>query len=273
MIRTSFFKSYNFTGQQKKFVEFPFLDENGERLNNSPVCGLTLRAGGSMRFRWNEENPGRDKLLGEIVDNKPYVFVPVQLGHTKIVYKIDGAGDTLGKIGDGMITQNRMLVPTVTVADCVPIYLFDSKTGAFGIVHSGWKGTGIGAEAIKLAGEEFCSRPEDFYVVIGPHIKSCCYIVNEERANYFAENFTPDCVSELENGVSVDWNSGGGKLYRLALDKANVAMFMRAGVPDNHITVYDDCTCCNDVFGSNRRETKAAGKPNLFTVMAAFIAY
>lgn len=277
----SFSLEESFSNNQLEYILFPFIDENGVPLKNSPKCGLTLCSAGSMRFRWNENNPVRDKVLKNIENNLgsngDYNFIPVQLEHTKIVYPVNSLEDTKNKIGDGILTLNRNLIPTVTVADCVPIYLFNKKTGLFGIVHSGWKGTGIGAEALKLAKNKFDSDSEDFFVVIGPHIKSCCYIVNEERAKYFSDNFTPECVSPLESDLysSVTWNNGGGKLFRLSLDKANVAMFRKFGVPDNHIAVCSDCTCCscNNIYGSNRRETSASGKPDQFTVMAAFISY
>ena len=284
----------DFIKANSKYVLFPFY-KDGTALADGPMCGMSLRAAGSMRFRWNEENPVRDAFFKELCQtagegkgavNVPvsvsvpvhipvYMPVPVQLEHTHIVFAVDGPQDTRGKIGDGIITQNYALIPTVTVADCVPIYLWDSKKRVFGIVHSGWKGTGIAADAIKLAGERYGSRPQDFCVCIGPHIGECCYVVNEERAGFFAREFCPECVAPLEEGASVkvNWNNGGGKLYRLSLTKANIASIKKIGVDDNCITICTDCTACSpgEVFGSNRRETAAAGRPDSFTVQAAFI--
>jgi len=256
-----------------KFITFPFIKNNEPLQGPSvPVCGMTIRAAGSMRFRWNEINETRNSVLAEVNaafgGNK--TFVPVQLDHTHIVYDVQNPEDTKNLIGDGIITTNPQLIPTVTVADCVPVFLYDSVTGVFGIVHSGWKGTGIIAEAIKLAGKNYGSKPEDFCVAIGPHIHDCCYIVNEERAKFFAENFTPSCVRELEPGAEVDWNNGSGKLYRLSLEKANLACLEKTGVKKENIYVHPDCTSCNDIYGSNRRETKKSGRPDCFTVQAAF---
>ena len=78
----------------------------------------------------------------------------VQLDHTKIVFDVEKQSDTNEKTGDGIITQNRGLLTVVTVADCVPVFLFDSESGFFGVVHSGWKGTGIVKNAVQLAGEK-----------------------------------------------------------------------------------------------------------------------
>lgn len=254
----------------KNFATFSFV-KNGLPLDSAPKCGLTLRQAGNMRFRWAEKNDLRNSTLQHIAETREPV--PVQLDHTHIVYDIRNSSETLNKIGDGIITINKNLMPVVTVADCVPIYLFDEVTGVFGIVHSGWKGTGIIAEAILLADKNYGAKAKDFCVVIGPHIHDCCYIVDEKRAAYFAENFTPDCIRPLEPGVKIDWNNGNGPLYRLSLLKANLAVLKKAGVQENNISYCEDCTSCNKLYGSNRRETKENGRPDAFTVQAAFIRY
>ena len=253
-----------------QIFEFFEFRRNGKPVTGAPVCALSLHSAGSMRFRWNEINKNREKL--------PENLVPVQLDHTHIVYDVKNASDTDQKIGDGIITTNRELAPTVTVADCMPLYLYDPKTGVFGIVHSGWKGTGIIVDAMDLAAKNYGAQKEDFCIVLGPHIRDCCYIVNEERSEWFSKNFTPDCVKPLESGVEVSWNTGGGPLYRLSLEKANLAAIKKAGVPDENIWIHPACTCCYKengeyIYGSNRRETTANKKPDAFTVMSAFIRY
>lgn len=255
--------------------------KNNQILVDGPVCGMTLRSAGSMRFRWNEENSVRNKMLSEISCKYDYkTLVPVQLNHTHIVYDIHNPFDTKLKIGDGIITDNSQLIPTITVADCVPLYLYNSQNGVFGIVHSGWKGTGIICDAIELAIQNYGGQISDFSVVIGPHIHSCCYIVNQERADYFVSNFTEDCIVPLEEGgeckcggrgLPVAWNNGSGKLYRLSLEKANLSALEKLGVPSQNIACIDYCTCCNLELGSNRRETALSGQTDSFTVQAAFI--
>lgn len=268
------------------YIEFPFI-KNGLPLEittdlkcfaNAPVCCMTLRAAGSMKFRWETPNHHREEILSSIerqAGNK--IFVPVELNHTHTVYDVHSAIDTKGLVGDGIITKDKNLIPTVTVADCMPIYLYEPVTGVFGIVHSGWKGTGIVVDAINLAKKKYGVKAENFCIAMGPHIRSCCYIVNQERAAYFSENFTPDCVEPLsfEQSVKVAWNNGGGKLYRLSLEKANIAIIKKAGVLMENIFVHQDCTCCSKdcLYGSNRRETSLAGKPDVFTVQAAYIKW
>ncbi len=255
----------------KKFVTSRFV-RNGKTAEEPAFWGMTVRSAGSMRFRWNEKNPAREKLLSEIAS--PCEVVPVQLDHTKIVYSIEEKNETFNKIGDGILTRNKKLMPVVTVADCMPIYFSDNETGFFGVVHSGWKGTGIAAEAVELAAKKYGARKENIAVAIGAHIRNCCYIVNKERADYFARNFTAECVEPLKDGeipckgAALNWNNGSWQLFRLSLEKANLCVLDRAGIRDENIVVATDCTCHNPEFGSNRRETSVG---ETFTVQAAFV--
>lgn len=262
------------------YATFSFMCD-GKVVEDAPVCGLTLRKAGTMRFRWNETNPIRDKTLKAISEqvsgNSNIEIAPVELIHSQLVYKANSEKDVHNLQGDGIITNQKNFMPVVTVADCMPLYIFDRKTSAYGIVHSGWKGTGICTQAIKQMVTEYGTKIEDVCVILGPHIRDCCYIVNEERAQYFTRNFSSASVRKLEEGgkcycggrgLKIDWDNGGGQLYRLSLEEANLADLKKIGIPSENITVCKDCTCCNLVFGSNRRET-ADG--NAFTVQAAWI--
>jgi hypothetical protein len=152
---------------------------------------------------------------------------------------------------DGMVTSRAGLFLTVTVADCLPVILFDRRTGAFGLVHSGWKGTGIVVEALRAMAERFGSCPTDVLVTIGPGIGACCYTVPQERADRFAAEFGPASVV-----------SDGGP--RLDLRAANVALLQHAGVRE--ITVIRDCTSCTPALGSFRRQG-----PEAYTLMVAWV--
>jgi polyphenol oxidase len=242
-----------------------------------PRWGMSFRNAGSMRFRWNETNTNRDAFLSRI--SGPCKPVSIELIHSKLVSAVSQAGDTAGTQGDGIITINRNLMPVVTVADCMPVFFYDPVSGAFGSLHSGWKGTGIIESALQLAHKEFGTKAENCLVALGPHIRSCCYTIDETRARYFIENFTPECVTETAD-------SAGHRSFRLSLERANLALLDRCGVPDENRVSAAACTsCCADdsgnyVFGSFRRETAAAdpavfaeARARSFTVQAAFCGW
>ncbi len=274
----------------KEILYFPFNKKNKVlNTDENTICIMKTKKCGSMRFRWNEKNENRNKTLQSIkAENKieSSEFSSVELVHSKRILCINEKNECNLEQADGIITQNKCLIPVVTVADCMPLYIFDDETKVFGVLHSGWKGTGIVEEAVNLFCSNYKSQKKNICVVIGPHIHECCYIVDSERASYFVNNFGTDCVKELEEdgkcfcggrGLKVEWNNEGKKLFRLSLKNANLNLLEKCGIYDENIAVYDDCTCCNDFLGSNRRESSEnkdsfekglISQSSLFTVMA-----
>ena len=255
------------------YVVLPFYANGKPLMRDAPFWGMTLKQAGSMRFRWDETNETRDTLLKEIASGRsafrndvPCEPVPLELLHSKIVYAVSSAADTYGRQGDGIVTDRTSLMPVVTAADCMPIFFYERERGVFGVVHSGWKGTGIVTEAIAVMRQTYGADVKYLSVVLGPHIRSCCYIVDEERASYFKKNFCGDCIREYESGYA---NAEKAKRYRLSLEKANLALLEASGVRDENIAVCDDCTGCDERFGSFRRETGGDIQKS-FTVQAAF---
>lgn len=268
-----------------RYALLPFY-KNGEPLQTSPHWGMTLRSSGSMRFRWNDINENRDRVLSEIAGNKE--IVPLELIHSKTVYAVDSARDVTGLTGDGLVTRNPSLFPVVTVADCMPLFLYDQNTGAFGVVHSGWKGTGIVGNAVSLMKEKYNALPENISVAIGAHIRSCCYIIDSERAQYFNETFgkgtAVPVTGEFLNSVrDIDvltrndfYSQNKRELFSLSLEKANLNVLASSGIREENIVVARECTCSNERFGSFRREaafSDAPDKSKAFTVQAAFVRF
>ena len=239
-------------------------------MKNKNYACLTLLEHGSMRFNWEHKNPNRNEFFKRILpfDKK---IAPIQLIHSKTVIAIDNEKDTQNILADGIITCNPNLIPVVTVADCMPIYLSDPITGCFGVLHSGWKGTGIVVEALSLAQKEYGAKASDFHITLGPHIKDCCYTVDKERADFFSTSIDSSCIKKL-NETS----------YALSLEKANILLLEKSGVKKEHITTLGSCTNCsvnnfNPIFGSFRRQTKdmppdatLEERFNVFSPMAAF---
>jgi hypothetical protein len=164
---------------------------------------------------------------------------------------------------DGMLTDRRGDVLGVTVADCMPIYLFaaggrdaaeNGHAPVFGILHSGWKGTGIAAEALRMLETERGIAAHSVTAVLGPSIRSCCYRVDRERGEYFASSWGEEAVRR------------DGEAWYLDLVAANTGLLRSAGVED--IRVVDSCTMCEERFGSYRREGSEG-----FTHMLAMIGY
>jgi copper oxidase (laccase) domain-containing protein len=92
---------------------------------------------------------------------------------------------------DGLIAASPGVLIGIYVADCCAVYLADPVSGAFGVVHSGKKGSelGIAGEALRLMASRFGSRPEDVRVQLSPCIRPPAYEVD------FAAQIRETCLA------------------------------------------------------------------------------
>lgn len=253
-------------------LSFQFPDLTTEQAAVAPRAFLSTITAGKMRFRWDETNPLRDAYFARVLPAEKKL-VPLELIHSRTVFCIESGSATPvlslpdgsrvkedGAQADGLITASRAFVPVITVADCMPLWLYDPVTGVFGVLHSGWKGTGIAGEAVRFAQSRFGAHSEDIRFVIGPHIEPCCYRVDNERADYFIREFGEVCVSDRTEEGS-----------RLSLTEANKTVLERAGVLPEHILITGGCTSCFEENGAHPYASFRRQGPEKFAPMAAYI--
>ncbi len=223
---------------------------------------ISSGAAGDMSLKTPEGNGRRAGWL-RFMGFDPERELSTDMVHSRAVVAADGIADARNREADGIVTDDPSLFAVVTVADCMPILVRDRKRGAFGALHSGWKGTGILAEALSVMAGRYGSRPADLTVNLGPRIGSCCYRVDEGRARAFEREFGSASVRYRSSGKGGDGASPGEGWY-LDLLGANTALAERLGVGE--LLVAGDCTVCDKLFGSFRREG-----PERFTRMAVVI--
>ena len=144
--------------------------------------------------------------------------------------------------GDGLITLDSAIPIGVLIADCVPLFLFDARNGATGMIHAGRAGTfaNIARGAVRALEQAFGSRAADLHALIGPSAGPCCYEVSQSIADEFAQT-----------GLSVSGRN-------LDLWQSNVQQLVESGLPPEQIDVTEICTICNDRFHSHRRQPDGA---------------
>ncbi len=133
---------------------------------------------------------------------------------------------------DGHVAAERGIALTVSVADCVPIFIAH-QSGVVGILHSGWRGTvariidgGLGAFG------RLGIPPDELRIHLGPAICGRCYEVSAE-------------VRAELTGQPVN-RPGNVDIRSLIAEHAR-----EAGVSD--LSVSAECTRCdNDRFFSHR---------------------
>lgn len=155
---------------------------------------------------------------------------------------------------DAIVSGATSVLAAVKTADCVPILIGDSRTGAFAAVHAGWRGTfaGIVLYAVERLMKEYDSAPADLRVAIGPSAAACCYEVGAEVIEGFKERFSTadDLLTPTREGHA-----------RIDLLKANREQLVSAGVFAERIHTAPLCTMCRtDLFFSYRCEKQLHGK-------------
>jgi YfiH family protein len=152
---------------------------------------------------------------------------------------------------DVAVSDDQGVVLTVRAADCVPVLLADSQSGAVAAVHAGWRGTAAGAVNAAVEGLEarYRTRPRDLVAAVGPSIGPCCYEVGSSLRDHFASHPRADA-----------WFTGSPTLH-LDLWSATRDQLEHAGVRSDHIHVCRLCTFEHPaLFHSYRRDGTRAGR-------------
>jgi polyphenol oxidase len=220
------------------------------------VSGMSTRKGGvspepfgmNTSFSVNDDPDrvrlNRERFLRELGISEDRLAVPSQVhGDTVRLVTEPGRYESC----DGLITRSPGLFLSVSVADCLPIFLNDPVRETVGLVHAGWRGTKLNilSHALRIFAEE-STRPEDLFVCIGPGAGACCYEVGEEVAREFDAVYVHRIA---------------GRKPHLDLKAVNRSILVAAGVPDGQIEVSAACTICSaELFHSYRRDGKKSGR-------------
>lgn len=228
--------------ENELFSEIPLMASENRKQRFPLRAIVSLKSAGDMGYALKDKTSNRKNFFESLGIAGKVIFT-VNQGHTKEIIQIkekNKPGDFSTLTADGFVTDLDWPILGVTVADCVPILIFSKQKQAYGILHSGWKGTGIIENAIEIFSREYGIKPQSLSVCLGPAIESGCYPVAEERAQDFQSRF---------GNNTIDINAGR---YYVDLRQANINLLHRRGVQD--IKVIRDCTYCNPLLSSFRRD-------------------
>ena len=151
--------------------------------------------------------------------------------------------------GDSLVCREPGIVCCVLTADCLPIFLTNTKGTEIAVIHAGWRGIcqGILANTVN----EMSSHPGDLMAWLGPAIGPCHYEVGGDLKDIFRESIdSKELWAEIEECFGL--SSTAGKFF-LDLYKTAAAIFRHLGITDiyggNYCTFSDE-----DKFYSYRRD-------------------
>ena len=229
--------------------------------------GFSTRLGGVSPFPENDLNlAGFDEDSAENIEENRRRFLSIfddgfrlatvwQVHGDDIKHVADESDvETSNQKFDALVSDLPGVLAGVKTADCVPILLGDSKTGAFAAVHAGWRGTvqSIVAKAIDEMGRDFGTDPANLTCAIGPAACGRNYEIGQDVIEAFGKNFSRSekyFIETRDGHALVD-------LY-----SANKDQLLAKGVREDAIFVAPLCTMeRTDLFFSYRVEKKKYGK-------------
>lgn len=150
---------------------------------------------------------------------------------------------------DALMTDRPGLLVGVTVADCVPILLYDQANRVVAAIHAGWRGTvgQIVTQTVRAMQQQFGTEPGQCLAYVGTCIDTCSFVVGEDVAAQFATSFVQ--TDPVTQQACVD------------LKAANRQQLLDAGVPDHQIEVSTYSTVAhNHDYFSYRAERGQTGR-------------
>ncbi len=196
------------------------------------VAGTTGRDDGSFGLSGPDSVGDVVARWREFRGRRAALFPAVQRSHqvhgTKVLWHEHVApGWHEGEDADGHATAQRGLLMTVTVADCVPVFIADRRGRAAALVHAGWRGVagGILAAGARLLELRAGVAAADLAVHCGVAICGKCYEVGEEVARAVLGAAAPAGKSRLDLRAALAGQAAG------------------LGISD--VSISPDCTSCD----------------------------
>lgn len=190
------------------------------------------------------------RILGEAVGFTLADLVSTRQTHSDIVWQVGkaqrGTAITLNASPecDALITNEPDTGLVIYTADCTPILLWDSVTGAVGAAHAGWRGTvsRIGAKTVKAMCDAYGCDPSNIHAAIGPNIGPCHFETDADVPNAMLEVFGQEARPFIRSA---------GEKYYVNLKEINALSLRRSGI--RHIEISTECTMCQpDRYWSHR---------------------
>jgi len=218
-------------------------------------CAVSTRSGGvsGESYGFNLSYKVGDKSEN-VKTNRKIFFDYLNILESRLVFQNQIHSDNSAYVestlflenNDALYTDKKNLYLCLTVADCLPVFLYHPG-GIIIAIHSGWKGSHgkIVYKTVKKVSEHFGLNVSEFIAYIGPGLSVENFEVGKEVADLFGN----DVIKIRKNKYYFD-----NKLE-------NKNQLMKAGVREINIEISEYCTYKEEkLFHSYRRNGIRAGR-------------
>ncbi|MBS1492579.1 MAG: peptidoglycan editing factor PgeF [Bacteroidetes bacterium] len=190
-----------------------------------------------------------------VLENRKRFFQSLEIPLNRVVMQKQIHSDNINVVSescfiqdsDALITNEKNLYLAISIADCIPVFLYSPDKKVAAGIHSGWKGTEykISQKVVDRIVSEYNVEPAEMIAYIGPGIS----VENYEVSKEVAEMFNPTSYKIVE-----------GKYY-MDLKKDIYEQLISAGLKKENIEITEYCTFRDkELFHSHRREKGLTGR-------------
>ncbi len=213
-------------------------------VSNAPFCSMNL----GLSVKDEEQNVYKNReLFFEGLGIKLNQLSISHQVHGNAVLMVTEPGKSEGF--DAQITNRQNVFLVVSIADCTPVLIHDTRHNAVAAIHAGWKGTAgkIVSNTLLKMKEQYGTNGEDCKAFIGACIGYNNFEVDAEVAEHF------DAAFKRFDAQKQKWF--------VDLKAVNKKLMLDFGVLPENIEVTDYCTVeNNDLFFSHRKENGRTGR-------------
>lgn len=233
----------------KIFDKYPNLIVGFSTKSDGNMC---LKPSGSTQID-SQTTANRKKFLNSLEISTGSVITSM-LEHSNNIAMIgkNDSGKTITNV-DGLITTESGVFMSLTVADCLPIFLYDPDKKVIALIHAGWRGleNNILANVINKVQETYTSKLSSIIAGIGPHIGVCHYEIKNDVLEKF--KIYPEAIIN------------SGDRYFLDIGLIAKIQLSNLGINPENIEINSECTFeLSNKYFSYRRD-----KPKMLETMLA----
>jgi YfiH family protein len=213
-------------------------------VSNAPYHSLNLGKSTNDKPECVEEN--RNLFFSALGTDVGNIAMSGQVHGTEILL---AERPVMEKGFDAIISNTKGLTIAVSIADCTPVLIYDTKNKSIAAIHAGWRGTAVNIvqKTLLKMKQEFNTKGSDCIAFIGACIGYNSFEVGNDVAHYF------------DNSVKrIDMAS---QKWFVDLKTANKQQLVQSGLKEENIEISNYCTVeNNDLFFSHRYEKGLTGR-------------
>ncbi len=225
--------------------------------HNNIIHGISTKAGGKSPYYNNLSKYVGDNI-DDVMQNRSRFFGSLGIAESTLVHANQIHSDAITVVNapglypktDALITQQKGLHLVISVADCMPVMIYDHRKNVIANIHSGWRGTqkNIVRKTIDVMKIEFGCNAKDMLVFMGPAISKKNFEVDKDVADMFDKKY-------------VELKPDSQEKYLVDTGKMVYDNLISSGILSENIERYSLCTYNeSEMLHSYRRDRSLSGR-------------